>query len=165
MSQVTFEAATERPIGERSTWETLGAALILAVMLFAGCTPDDPFSGGNPFKTCGNDVIDKGEECDDGSANSENADCLTTCVLNRCGDEFVDLLGPDNIEVCDGRSLAGQSCLSQGFVGGTLACEPSCAAFDTSGCTLRPTPTVPGLLVEVTPTPPPTATATASPTG
>jgi hypothetical protein len=26
MSQVWFEAVTERPNGERSTWETLGAA-------------------------------------------------------------------------------------------------------------------------------------------
>lgn len=131
----------------------------LAVVGLAGCAPDDPFSGGDPFKTCGNGVIDKGEECDDGN-DSENDDCLTICVFNQCGDEFVDLLGPDNIEACDGRSLAGQSCFSLGFASGTLACEPSCADFDTGGCTPPPTATQRSLARGLTPTPPPTATAT-----
>ncbi len=37
-------------------------------------------------------------------------------------------------EVCDGTDLGGQTCVSQGFSGGTLACNASCSAFDTSAC-------------------------------
>ncbi len=39
-------------------------------------------------------------------------------------------------ESCDGQDLGGQTCegLGQGFVGGQLACLPSCD-FDLSGCT------------------------------
>jgi hypothetical protein len=38
-------------------------------------------------------------------------------------------------EVCDGDDLGGQTCQSQGFDGGDLACEPDCTGFDVSGCT------------------------------
>lgn len=36
-------------------------------------------------------------------------------------------------EQCDGSDLAGQTCQSQGYQTGTLACNPDCT-FDTSGC-------------------------------
>jgi hypothetical protein len=36
-------------------------------------------------------------------------------------------------EACDGSDLGAQTCVSQGFTGGTLACTDSCQ-FDTSGC-------------------------------
>ncbi len=38
-------------------------------------------------------------------------------------------------EVCDGTDLAGETCGSLGFDGGTLACLADCSGFDTSGCT------------------------------
>jgi hypothetical protein len=38
-------------------------------------------------------------------------------------------------EVCDGTDLNGQTCVSQGFSGGTLACSSGCGSFDTSSCT------------------------------
>jgi hypothetical protein len=38
-------------------------------------------------------------------------------------------------EVCDGANLGGETCQSQGFTGGTLACNGTCTGFDTSGCT------------------------------
>lgn len=41
----------------------------------------------------------------------------------------------DMNEVCDGDDLAGQTCATQGFEGGTLACADGCEAFDTSSCT------------------------------
>jgi len=37
-------------------------------------------------------------------------------------------------ELCDATDLAGQTCQSQGFAGGTLACDSDCGGFDTSGC-------------------------------
>ncbi len=38
-------------------------------------------------------------------------------------------------EVCDGTDLGGETCESLSFLGGDLACEEGCGAFDTSGCT------------------------------
>lgn len=46
-----------------------------------------------------------------------------------CGN---DLAEPG--EDCDGIDLAGQDCITQGFDGGTLACQLDCADFDDSGC-------------------------------
>ena len=43
-------------------------------------------------------------------------------------------------EVCDGSDLAGQTCVSQGFTGGTLSCNGTCTAFVTSACTTTCTP-------------------------
>jgi subtilisin family serine protease len=37
-------------------------------------------------------------------------------------------------EVCDGTDLDGETCQSQGFDDGTLACNGTCDGFDTSGC-------------------------------
>jgi hypothetical protein len=37
-------------------------------------------------------------------------------------------------EVCDGAELDGETCVSQGFDAGTLACNPSCTGYDTSAC-------------------------------
>lgn len=36
-------------------------------------------------------------------------------------------------EACDGADLADQTCMSLGFPGGALACDPACA-FDFTGC-------------------------------
>lgn len=43
-------------------------------------------------------------------------------------------------EVCDGSDLAGQTCVSQGFTGGTLSCNGACSAFVTAACTSACTP-------------------------
>ncbi|MCA9709372.1 MAG: hypothetical protein KDK70_26255 [Myxococcales bacterium] len=40
-------------------------------------------------------------------------------------------------EACDGAALGGQTCVSQGFDGGTLGCQPDCSALDTSGCAFQ----------------------------
>jgi len=39
----------------------------------------------------------------------------------------------EGMEQCDGADLAGQTCMSQGFFKGNLACTSACK-FDTSGC-------------------------------
>ncbi len=47
-----------------------------------------------------------------------------------CGN---DLIEPP--EICDGGDFGGQSCTSEGFASGTLACNSSCTGFTTSACT------------------------------
>jgi cysteine-rich repeat protein len=131
-------------------------AALLSLLVFAGCTSSD--DGPNVFELCGNLVIDNNEECDDGNAIDVD-DCLSTCVSNRCGDEFLNIQGPQNVEMCDGRNLNNRSCFSLGFQGGTLSCTSECT-FDTSACTPRPTPTE--ARSSSTPAPPSTPTATAT---
>lgn len=46
-----------------------------------------------------------------------------------CGDDQVA-----GNEVCDGADLAGFSCTTLGFTGGSLACSGTCDAFDASAC-------------------------------
>lgn len=51
-----------------------------------------------------------------------------TLPATECGDGTIDL-GED----CEAGNLDGQTCASQGFDSGALACGPGCN-FDTSGC-------------------------------
>jgi uncharacterized protein DUF1566 len=58
---------------------------------------------------------------------------LPSCQTNlagalACGDGVIN-----TGEQCDQANLNGQTCATQGFFGGTLACGPACL-FDTSGC-------------------------------
>jgi hypothetical protein len=48
-----------------------------------------------------------------------------------CGNSAID-----SGETCDGTELNSQTCQSQGFDLGTLACASDCLSFDTSSCTL-----------------------------
>ena len=52
-----------------------------------------------------------------------------------CGNGLVD----GAAEVCDGAALGGATCATLGFAGGTLACAPSCAGFDSTACALPAT--------------------------
>ena len=52
-----------------------------------------------------------------------------SCCEATCGNNTVECS-----EVCDGTVLNGESCQSQGFDTGTLACDGTCDGFDTSGC-------------------------------
>ena len=49
--------------------------------------------------------------------------------LNKCGNGKVD--GPG--EQCDGKDLAGKTCMSMGKTGGQLTCSPACKLI-TTGC-------------------------------
>jgi cysteine-rich repeat protein len=59
------------------------------------CTASRTVSG---CASCGNSVIDPGEQCDDGPANNDAAPdaCRTSCTFPRCGDGVVDIG-----ELCD----------------------------------------------------------------
>ncbi len=61
---------------------------------------------------------------------------LTGCTVDfnapdgeSCGDGV-----QSSNEVCDGIALGDETCQSQGFDTGALACQPDCAAFDLDGC-------------------------------
>ncbi|MCJ7816784.1 MAG: hypothetical protein MUP55_02900, partial [Candidatus Aenigmarchaeota archaeon] len=80
-----------------------------------GCT-------GPPSAYCGDLSCNGAETC---STCPEDCGACQTCGNNL----------REGSEVCDGSDLAGQTCISRGFTGGTLACLSSCSGFDTSGCT------------------------------
>ncbi|MBN2722711.1 MAG: hypothetical protein JXR95_01435 [Deltaproteobacteria bacterium] len=63
--------------------------------------------------------------CDDDSTNNDN----NTNNIQGCGNGIIE-----DGEVCDTDYLRGETCSSQGFIGGTLGCSDDCATFDTSGC-------------------------------
>ena len=106
----------------------------------SGCT------GG--VETCGNGVLDPGEECDGenlggntcgdvgnyvGGTLSCNADCTFNtdeCQAHEdCGNGVID-----EGEDCDGDELGGNTCEDVGdYLGGVLACRNDCT-FDVSGC-------------------------------
>ncbi|HZX50169.1 MAG TPA: hypothetical protein VFE94_03430 [Candidatus Paceibacterota bacterium] len=67
------------------------------------------------------------------SHSSAQSDTLQTTVrITVCGNDV-----QESGEQCDGTDLAGESCTTQGFTGGTLSCDPACD-FDTSSCTSTP---------------------------
>ncbi|MEM6990606.1 MAG: hypothetical protein AAF721_08920 [Myxococcota bacterium] len=95
---------------------------------------------------CGNGAIDTGEECDGENLggvstcadvglgeDDEPLACSRECVLDygscsSCGNGIV--MPP---EACEAGDLAGETCQSQGFDAGQLACGRGCI-FDTTGC-------------------------------
>jgi len=68
------------------------------------CTPLDHVC---VQRGCGNAVVEADEECDDGNQD-EADDCLSTCLLNRCGDGKVN---PGAEECDDGNSSNEDDCL------------------------------------------------------
>lgn len=55
-------------------------------------------------------------------------------IITLCGNGVID-----QGEQCDGSNLAGQTCGSRGFSGGSLSCNSSCT-INTSQCTSPPPP-------------------------
>jgi len=102
--------------------------------------------------TCGDAIIKGGEACDHANLGGEDCAsqgftggtlaCKSDCTgfvtsgctaAAECGNSVID-----TGESCDGATLGGADCISQGYTGGTLACAANCL-FDTSGCTAEPT--------------------------
>lgn len=111
--------------------------LALLWFAFPAACGDDDSSGNNTNQNnqaglCGDGVLDTGEQCDDGTANSDTQSdaCRTDCRTAYCGDTVAD-----QGEACDGPALRGQACesLAQGYDGGNLLCADDCT-LDTSEC-------------------------------
>ena len=67
---------------------------------------------------CGNNVIDFGEQCDDGNLNNHD-NCLNTCQLPICGDGFLWI---GNEQCDDGNNLNGDGCNAACFFEGGEQC-------------------------------------------
>lgn len=57
---------------------------------------DTTGDGDTTEEACGNGLLDEGEECDNGSLNSDTGGCKTDCTFQVCGDGFVG-----EFESCD----------------------------------------------------------------
>jgi hypothetical protein len=78
--------------------------------------------------TMGTDPTDATTDPTDTTTDPSTTTGETGDTGDVCGD---DVIG--GAEVCDGAELGGATCESEGFAGGTLACDAMCA-FDTTGC-------------------------------
>lgn len=77
-------------------------------------------TSGAPAPFCGDGILDPGEACDNGPANSDNAFCTVDCLLNFCGDGklFVgwelcdegDANSDDYGSICDAQCDPGARC-------------------------------------------------------
>lgn len=74
---------------------------------------------------------DQCSHCSDGIQNCSETgvDVGGTCA-SLCGNGIIDAG-----EECDGANLDGQSCVTQGYAGGMLACDSTSCTFNTSSCT------------------------------
>ncbi len=80
---------------------------------------------------CGDGIVDTGEACDDGTANSDTLpnSCRSDCRLPYCGDHV-----RDEGEDCDTDNLTSQDCSGVGlFNHGDLTCADDCT-YDTTHC-------------------------------
>ncbi len=75
----------------------------------------------------GNGSLDSGGPSQVGSRDVE-----VEASPNACTDCGNGILGAG--ELCDGWNLGCETCVSQGFGGGTLGCDSTCDAYDVSGC-------------------------------
>ena len=111
--------------------------ILLSTTVFFACGDDDGGQGNNNQNdngaVCGNGRVEAGEDCDEGSLNSDVAPdgCRTDCRAAFCGDGVRDAS-----ELCDQEDLDGQSCTGLGMDGGTLSCGAECTfvTYACSGC-------------------------------
>ncbi len=133
-------------------YKRLGFFCAICSVLFLGfwihlssCVFDTGGISGGSEVTCGNGILEDGEECDGldfGGRTCESLglgqgtlvctkDCRidsSGCVSSTCGDGVAD-----HGEDCDGDDLRGKDCESLGYAGGVLSCDGECR-FDTTGC-------------------------------
>lgn len=118
----------------------------------AGATPDIKFTnfgGGtiNPI-ACGNGRKENLEACDGADLGGQTCitqgftsgtlSCATDCnsfVTTSCVTATVCGNNSQEIgEICDGPDLNSATCASLGFASGSLACNSTCSAYNTTGC-------------------------------
>ena len=98
--------------------------------------PTDPTADTSAGMTVGESSSSSGEESSSSGGESSSSGgeesssgSESTGPGETCGNDAID-----GDEVCDGDALADETCVSQGFDGGTLACADDCSALDVTGC-------------------------------
>lgn len=116
---------------------TLALAVAVCALTVGGCA--DPAGDGSLTDTGTDASVDASHDdlASDLGADSSPTDATTdssdtdTVTMGTCGDGRLDA-----DELCDGAALGGGSCAAlEGFIGGTLRCDPGCQAYDTALCT------------------------------
>jgi alpha-tubulin suppressor-like RCC1 family protein len=114
------------------------------------CNPDCTMDLSVCAYQCGDGLVqaDHEEECD-GATMPETTcaqidlgggtlSCTDTCRYDVSQCEAAVVCGDNQIqapfEQCEGDDLAGETCISQGYYGGTLACDATDCRFDTTPC-------------------------------
>jgi len=96
-----------------------------------GVSPIEPEP--EPGPQCGDNTDNT---CPSGCTHAQDTDCT------YCGDNI--LQRPNNegiLEVCDNNRLNSETCITKGFIGGTLQCSSNCLTFNTASCTSLTSPT------------------------
>lgn len=113
-----------------------------------------------PACTCGNGMLDAGEQCDDG--NTANGDCCSTlCIFEPNGSPCPDDGSTCTLDQCDG---AGQCTHPASMIPPVCTATPTRTGTPTSTPTYSPTPNTPPPAQSYTPTVTPTVTVTSSAT-
>ncbi|PCC67940.1 Myxococcus cysteine-rich repeat-containing protein [Nannocystis exedens] len=102
----TFNSGEDNPLGTTSDGDDTGTDTDTGGTDTLGDTGGD--TGGTVENTeCGNEIIEAGEECDDGEANADDGACSTDCKRSSCGDGRVEA----GVEECDdGNDEDGDAC-------------------------------------------------------
>jgi cysteine-rich repeat protein len=90
----------------------------LGLLMAAACAGDEAGTGAGIPTSCGNGVVEKDEECDDG--NDDDSDgCVSTCRVAKCGDDFLY----EGVEECDdGNTRGGDGCSPDCKTGASALC-------------------------------------------
>nr|WP_276598575.1 hypothetical protein [Nannocystis sp. SCPEA4] len=110
----------------------------------------DSSTTGDPTTTSSTTAIPTTSDTSPGGSETSDETTTTTTTTDPITsttdvDDTTTTTGPDPTcgnaaldagEVCDGTELGGATCESEGFDGGTLACQADCTALDVSGCTM-----------------------------
>ncbi|MES1242912.1 MAG: prenyltransferase/squalene oxidase repeat-containing protein [Acidobacteriota bacterium] len=146
-----------------------GNEVAVVISWLQGRQQPDGSWGGDPYPTalalqalqalsgvrfCGDGAVNRPGEACDGSVpagltcqgvgmGSGTLACSPQCTLDTSGCSAPPVCG-DNLrnqpfEICDGTDLASQTCQTQGFATGNLACAADCLSFNVSGCNAAPT--------------------------
>jgi len=106
--------------------------------------PGQTCSDGTPYSSCSatkplycssGTLINNCQICGCPSDQTCQADGACQSAPSQCGNSI-----REGSEACDGTDLAGQTCISQGFSGGTLTCNSQCTGFVTTSCTSQACP-------------------------
>ncbi|MBK7828579.1 spherulation-specific family 4 protein [Nannocystis sp.] len=100
-----------------------------------GNNPPQAWTGNNNYdlsfslqSLCGDDVLDSGEQCDNGGSNGNNAACKLNCTTNVCGDGFKGPgeqcdLGGSNANTAGCKSDCTMNVCGDGFKGPNEVCD------------------------------------------